>query len=141
MFEIQRQSLSVEDYIEIYTSVGWKVPSVEQIAVAIEKSPFTVCVRYEGKPVGMGRIVGDCAMSFFVKDIAVIPKFQNQGIGSIIMDCIAEYVKKNTPKGWEICMELISAEGKEGFYEKFGFGKKPGNGMGHGMMGLIIGEK
>lgn len=140
MFEVEKQSLTVEDYIEIYSSVGWALWPIEQISVALTNSMFTVCVKDNGKPVGMGRLVGD-GIYCDVKDIAVSPGYQGKGVGRMIMEAIIAHIRETTPKGYGICVQLISTENKEGFYEKFGFGKKPGDGMGHGMMSLVEGAK
>ena len=141
MFEICTQALTPEDYAELYTSVGWNAPQDRRrIRLALDNSAFTVCIKDDGKPVGMGRLIGDGAISYFIKDVAVKPEFQHQGIGRMIVESLIDYVKSSTPKGWDISLELIASENKESFYELFGFGKKPGDGMGHGMIGLVMGE-
>jgi len=141
MIEIFKQTLSADEYLELYISAGWPPPEKEQIAIALENSTFTVLIKENGKPVGMGRIIGDGAISYFIKDVVVLPDYQSKGIGKAIIHTILEYIRQTSPIGWGVCVELISSENKEGFYEKFGFGKKPGNGMGHGMMALVIGKK
>ena len=140
MFNIHEQSLTADEFIILYNSVGWNSPKKEQVTLALENSNFTVCIKDEEKPVGMGRVIGDGALSFFIKDIAVLPDYQNRGIGRIILNEMINYIKSSVPSGCDVCVELISSEGTEPFYEKFGFGKKPGNGMGHGMMTLVVGE-
>ena len=140
MFEVQKQSLLVDEYMEIYSSVGWKLWSKEQISAALANSTFTVCVKENGKPIGMGRFVGD-GIYCDIKDLAVLPSYQGKGVGKLIMDTIIEHISESTPKEHNVCVQLISTENKEGFYEKYGFGKKPGDGMGHGMMALITGRK
>ena len=35
------------------------------------------------------------------------------------------FIKERAPKEWKFCVELMSAYGKEDFYEKFGFEKRP----------------
>ena len=140
MLNIHEQSLTADEFIILYNSVGWNSPKKEQVTLALENSSFTVCIKDGEIPVGMGRLIGDGALSFFIKDIAVLPDYQNRGIGKMILDRIIDYIKTSIPKGCGVCVELISSEGTESFYEKFGFGKKPGNGMGHGMMTLVVGE-
>lgn len=141
MFEVCKQLLTSDEFIELYSSVGWQPPLKEQVSAALANSNFTICVKDNGKPVGMGRTIGDGAISYYIKDVAVLPTYQGKGIGKIIIKGIFDYIKQTTPKGYGVCVELISSENKEAFYEKFGFGKKPGDGMGHGMTTLIIGTK
>lgn len=139
MNELSRQTLTVDDFIEIYTAIGWNPPVKEQALIALSNSHYTLCIKVNDKPIGMGRVTGDGAMSYDIKDIAVIPDYQGKGIGKIIIESILEYISHSTP--YDVCAQLISTENKEGFYEKYGFGRKPGAGMGHGMMTLVKGQK
>lgn len=141
MFTVQENTLSAATFIELYASVGWMPPPLEQAAAALQNSNLTVCVLEGDKPIGMARIIGDGAISYFVKDVAVRPEYQGRGAGRLMMNAILRYIRKTVPAGYHVCLELISSQGMEPFYEAFGFGKKPGDGMGHGMMALVIGEK
>lgn len=141
MFKIYKQALTSDEFIELYSSVGWEAPLKEQVSIALANSNFTICVKDNDKPIGMGRIIGDGALSYYIKDVAVLPEYQGKGIGKLVIQGIFDYIEQTTPKGFGVCVELISSENKEEFYEKFGFGKKPGDGMGHGMMTLVIGIK
>jgi predicted N-acetyltransferase YhbS len=80
----------------------------------------------------MGRIVGDRGFIYFIADIIVHPHHQGAKIGTAIMNEIMAYLNKNAPRNAYIT--LMSAYGKEGFYEKFGFFKRPDSRYGHGMM-------
>jgi len=141
MFTIHENALSAANYIDLYASVGWTPPLPEQAETALRNSDFTVYVTEDDKPVGMGRIIGDGAISYFVKDVAVRPAYQGRGAGRMMMDTLLGYIRRTVPAGYHVCLELISSQGMEPFYETFGFGKKPGDGMGHGMMALVVGEK
>ena len=141
MLTVHQNTLTPLEYVELYASVGWPPPSLAQAAVALAHSDLTVSVREDSRPVAMGRIIGDHAMSFFVKDLAVRPEYQGRGAGTLMMNTIIAHIRATVPEGYHVCLELISSEGREGFYEPFGFGKKPGDGMGHGMMALVDGEK
>jgi GNAT superfamily N-acetyltransferase len=141
MLTVQQNTLTPAEYIDLYASVGWQPWPEAQVAVALKNSDLTVSIRDGGKLIAMGRIIGDGAVSYFVKDVAVRPEYQRKGAGKLVMDTMIAYIKQTVPAGFHVCLELISSEGRESFYEAFGFGKKPGHGMGHGMMALVIGEK
>ena len=141
MFTVLQNTLTAKEYVDLYASVGWTPPPEAQVAIALTHSALTVTVMDGGQPVAMGRIIGDYAISFFVKDVAVRPEYQGRGAGKLVMDTIIRYIQNTVPEGYNVCLELISSEGKEPFYEAFGFGKKPGHGMGHGMMALVVGKK
>ncbi len=141
MFTVMHNTLTPAEYADLYASVGWTPPPLEQIAIALAHSDLTVSVWDNGTLIAMGRIIGDHAISFFVKDIAVRPDYQGRGAGKLIMDTMIAFIRETVPQGYNVSMELIASEGKEGFYGPFGFGAKPGDGMGHGMMALVVGQK
>jgi len=141
MFKVHENSLSSKEYTELYESVGWQVPSEAQVTLALSNSNFTVCIKDGDKAIGMGRVIGDGAMSYFIKDVAVLPAYQGKGVGTMIINSIVKHIEDTVPMGFYVSLELISSEGKEPFYEKLHFGKKPGRGMGHGMMGRVEGRR
>ena len=79
----------------------------------------------------MARVIGDGIMVFYIQDVIVLPQYQRQGIGSIMMNKIMQYIKANSVNNTII--GLMSASGKEEFYEKYGFIKRPNEKMGCGM--------
>ena len=141
MLEIYKDDLSVEEYHELYASAGWVAPPKEQIERALKHSLLTVKAKIGEKTVGMGRLIGDGSLSFMVKDVAILPEYQRQGIGKEIMEKMITHIKQQIPRGQNVCVELFSGFEKEPFYEQFGFDKKPDGFVGHGMMKLEVGEK
>ena len=141
MTKLYKNDLSVEEYHELYSSAGWITPPKEQIKKALQNSLLTVKAEIDGATVGMGRLIGDGSLSFMVKDVAILPKYQRQGIGKMIMESMITHIKQQIPKGQNVCVELFSGFEKEAFYEQFGFDKKPDGFVGHGMMMLEAGIK
>ncbi|EEL99965.1 Ribosomal-protein-alanine acetyltransferase [Bacillus mycoides] len=68
---------------------------------------------------GMGRIVGDGAIYFYIQDIVVHPDYQKNGIGKEIMHILVEYLNQNAPD--KAFVGLFASQGKESFYEKYDF--------------------
>lgn len=58
--------------------------------------------------VGMVRLIGDGGMSFYIKDFVVIPSFQSQGVGAILIESIEKYIKEKIDINWAVSLELIS---------------------------------
>ena len=141
MIELYINDLSVEEYHKLYASAGWITPPKEQIEKALKNSLLTVKAKTDEKTIGMGRLIGDGSLSFMVKDVAILPEYQRQGIGKEIMEKMIAHIKQQIPRGQNVCVELFSGFGKESFYEQFGFDKKPDGFVGHGMMKLEAGEK
>ncbi|PAJ68853.1 hypothetical protein CJF42_26235 [Pseudoalteromonas sp. NBT06-2] len=72
---------------------------------------------------------------FYVQDIVVHPVYQQLGLGHKIMQYIESYLSGVAKKGATV--GLLSAKGKEGFYERFGYIKRPNDILGHGMCKFI----
>lgn len=141
MFTVQLNTLTAAQYLSLCTSVGWSPPSQAQAEIALKHSCLTVGVWEGGRPVAMGRIVGDHAICFLVKDVVVSPEYQGRGAGRLVMETIVAYVQSDVPDGCNVSLELFASEGKEPFYEPFGFQKRPGPGKGHGMIAMVKGKK
>ncbi|WBW96325.1 GNAT family N-acetyltransferase [Oceanirhabdus sp. W0125-5] len=137
MYEVKRGILTGKKFINLVEGVGWGHPTLEQIEIAIENSLYNACVLDGDEIIAMGRIIGDNSMSYLIKDVVVNPKYQGKGIGKLLINDMLTFLKEKTPKGWKFCIELMSASGKEGFYEKFGFEKRPSVSGGAGMFLLV----
>ena len=129
--------VSPELFLEIYQSVGWEAPGLDQIERALQGSLATFCVYDGGQPVGMARLLGDGGMSFYIKDFAVLPAYQGKGIGRALMQAMESYISERLQSGWAISLELISSKGREPFYEKFGFEQRPCDWDGAGMFKML----
>ncbi len=86
---------------------------------AIENSLYAVVAVQDEQTVGMGRIVGDGAIFYYVQDIAVLPEYQKRGIGIKILNTLMGYIKTHAPD--KAFVGLFAAEGTVPFYERYGF--------------------
>ena len=114
--KIKKNVLSPEEYYRLFTSVGWEVPPMEQIRAALEHSLCTFSVCDGERVIGMARLLGDSAMTFYIKDLAVETGYQGRGVGRLLMESV---------------QELMSVKGKEEFYKRFAFEEWDGTGMIH----------
>lgn len=134
---VMQNAMTPELFLELYRSVGWDAPGLDQIETALHGSVATFCA-YDGeKPVGMARLLGDGGMSFYIKDFAVRPEYQGKGVGRLLMQAMESWVAENIREGWAVSLELISSKGKEQFYEKFGFEQQPCDWDGAGMFRML----
>ena len=68
---------TLEEYIYLCTSVGWNnFMNFDVAETSIRNSVFSVIVKNHHNIIGMGRIVGDGAIYFYIQDIVVHPKYK-----------------------------------------------------------------
>lgn len=130
---VKENSLTPGEFIRLFRSVGWTPPCEEQVHAALRGSLIVFSVHSGGRALAMARIVGDGAMTFFIKDVAVDPEYQGKGLGRLLMSLAEDYIRRRLKYGWAASAELISAVGMEGFYRSLGFS----DGCGTGMMKMI----
>ncbi|MFE1630053.1 GNAT family N-acetyltransferase [Brevibacillus reuszeri] len=123
-FEIIERRPTLEEFHQLCVSVGWeKMMNFNVIDDSLENSLYSVVVLSKSKIIGMGRIIGDGYVYFYLQDIVVLPEFQNTGIGTMIMDKLMSFLKGNAPDKAFIGL-FSSSEGKN-LYEKYGFNQYP----------------
>ena len=83
---------------------------------AFKNSYVTVFVYHDNRMIGFGRAISDGAYQAAIYDCAVVPDFQGEGIGRIIMKNILSKVSHCN-------IILYASPGKEGFYQKYEFRK------------------
>lgn len=130
--KIKNEIISLQEFKVLRKSVGWSLPPDDAIEKALSNTAFCVVAYADNELAGMGRIVGDQGFVYFIADIIVKPEYQKKKIGFMIMNHIMEYLEENAPENSYIT--LMAAKGKEEFYEKFGFFRRPTKEYGYGMM-------
>lgn len=118
-------SITVDEFLEMVKSVGWKTYTEEQIEKALQNTMYMVKATIDNKLAGIGRVVGDDSIVCILTDICVKPEFQGQGIGLKITSELKRLIEENVADGEKMQIELTPTAGKEPFYEKAGFKYKP----------------
>ena len=126
-------TLTADEFNALRSAVDWNVIENSLAAKGLEHTAFLVCVRDGEKAVGMARIISDYGYVVYIADVIVLPEYQGKGLGREIMSRIMGYIKDNTTQGQSKYIALMAAKGKEEFYEKFGFVKRPTDSLGSGM--------
>jgi ribosomal protein S18 acetylase RimI-like enzyme len=122
---------TVDEYSYLRELVGWGVPEKKAAEVSFRQSLFSVCLEREGEVIGLGRVVGDGGLYFYVQDIIVIPECRGNGYSRIIMDEVMKFIRVNAKRGSFV--GLFASKGVEGLYEKYGFVIRPNETFGAGM--------
>jgi ribosomal protein S18 acetylase RimI-like enzyme len=87
-----------------------------KLEVAFRNSLHKCFAFHDGKLIGAGRALSDGVWRAAIYDVAVLPEYQGNGIGSKVIQHLIQAANV------EVVM-LYAAPGKEPFYERFGFRK------------------
>lgn len=125
-YTLLENKLEAEDFIRLKVATGFRERPVELVKQALENNLYDVVSVANDKVVGMGRLVGDGVMYWYLQEIVVLPEYQGRGIGTAIVNKLLDYIQTHTTEGNFTSVGLMAAEGKESFYERFGFAKSRG---------------
>jgi ribosomal protein S18 acetylase RimI-like enzyme len=127
--DFQTDIPSAEQFSTLFETTGWNEEyrlSPDRLIDALRASWYTLSVYDHGRLIGFGRIVTDLVMHAMIYDLIVIPEYQGRGIGSQILMRLMERCREAGVHD----IQLFSARGKRGFYEKHGFEARPDDGPG-----------
>lgn len=110
---------TTEEHAFLWDAVGWGDVNTEMTAASLAHSIYGIIVTNEEKIIGMGRIVGDGHMYFYIQDVAVLPQFQGQGIGHTIIEHLLSHIRAHCYTA--AFVGLFASHGKDTFYEQYGF--------------------
>lgn len=119
---------SIEQWKEMRKIGNWLICDDKYFERAITNSLHFVSVYDDKQIVGIGRVVGDNVICFYLHDVIVHPKYRNKGIGSAIVTNLLTYIKKHSCPNATIL--LMAHKGSENL---FGFISRPSDTKGPGM--------
>ncbi len=135
MIKIIENDISIDAYLDLRKTVGWKEVPREQAERAIAGSLLTLrAVDEEGRDLGMGRLVGDGAYICYIQDLVVRPDAQGLGVGSALIRHLTAYAESLKIPGTTMMLCLMCAKGREPFYLKHDFIARPTEQLGPGMI-------
>jgi GNAT superfamily N-acetyltransferase len=130
-YTIKRQIPTAAQWMALRKSVGWAVFEDKIAEKSLEATLFCVCAFDADELIGMGRVLGDGVISFYIGNVMVLPRWQGAGIGRVIIEEIMAYVREHAAPG--AIARGMSIKGKEEFYTKLGFVARPDGEHGSGM--------
>ena len=117
--EIIIERPKVEDYCRLRQACGWPVPATPVCERALNNSLMGAIAVKEGQTIGMGRVVGDGVLWNYIQDLIVLPAYQRQGIGRLLLNAMMARLAQEAAPGSDVA--LISAPQAIRFYETHGF--------------------
>lgn len=115
------------DVAAIYEQARTCRRAPEELEAAFSNSFATVFVWRGGRVMGAARALSDGVYCATVVDVAIHPDVQRMGLGTAMMEALLSRLPFDK-------IYLTAVQGKEDFYEKFGFQRQ------NGAMGLYSGE-
>lgn len=94
----------------------------EAVARGLKNSLYAVCVVHEGELVGLGRVIGDGGLYFYIQDLMVAPEFRDMGIQQCVMDKIMDFLKETAPENAFFCTKADGTVAD--FCKQYGFTRK-----------------
>ena len=129
--------ISLSDYNKLRKSTKWIEIEKKQAHTGLKNSAFMIVAKDRNKTVGMARVITDGGYFALIVDVIVLPKYQKNGIGQYMMQAVMDYLYSCIGEGQSMYINLMAEKNKEGFYEKFGFNKRPDKLNGAGMTQYI----
>jgi ribosomal protein S18 acetylase RimI-like enzyme len=121
--QLEYRPPTVSEYHNLRKSVGWWRTEEACTEAALNNSLFSVVAVKDGDMIGLGRIIGDGGLYFYIQDLIVHPTHQRMGIGKKLMAELMTHLKANAKPGAFI--GLMAAAGLTKYYELFGFKARP----------------
>lgn len=134
MIVFKENNKNIQEFNFLYDAVGWGSYDEKISKIALENTFYSISVYDNDRIVGYGRLIGDNICFMYIHDVMVIPEFQGQKIGTMIMEKLLEKVNEIKKENPDLRVYLGASKNREKFYEKFGFIKRIDADLGYGMI-------
>jgi ribosomal protein S18 acetylase RimI-like enzyme len=112
------------EFWKLFAETGWNMNyklSKNELEQSLKSSWYAVSAYEKDKLVGFGRVISDGVNHAFIVDMIISQSHQGNGIGRMILNMLLDRCKEFNLRD----IQLFAAKDKYGFYEKFGFEKRP----------------
>lgn len=134
MILIKENVNNVDEFNYLYDAVGWGSYQKKISEKALTNTIYSVSVYDDDAIIGFGRLIGDGICFLYLHDVMVDPRYQNNKIGTQIMNKLLDKVNQIKLENPYVRVYLGASKGKEKFYEKFGFITREKASLGSGMI-------
>lgn len=94
LIEIDRRLPTVDEHAQLFERVGWPWYGEEATRRALAGSSCGAVAMRGDEIVGMGRVVGDGSVFFYLQDLVVDPEVQRLGIGGTLVGALLARVRE-----------------------------------------------
>ena len=132
---VRYDALTADLFERLRATAGFHPYDKADAQAALDGGLCSVVVYVDGEPAGIGRLVGDGRIAFFIKDLVVLPEYHGLGVGTMVLDALMDHVRSRCCD--HAYVGLMATPGKEPFYEAQGFIRRPTTDMGSGMVCFV----
>jgi ribosomal protein S18 acetylase RimI-like enzyme len=118
-YDLSLEIPSLADYQRLRSVAGLSRFAEVAARKGLPGTVIGAVVRYEGRAVGMGRIVGDGGLFFQMVDIAVEPAHQGSGLGKAIVRALLQALAERLDA--PAYVSLVADGAADRLYAQFGF--------------------
>ncbi|MDV3250535.1 GNAT family N-acetyltransferase [Devosia sp. BK] len=118
-YTLIEQSPDVEDYLRLRVVSGLSPKTRAGAEAGLPNTWYGVHFIFDGRPVAMGRVIGDGGTAFQIVDMAVEPEHQGKGLGKVIMTALVARLQSHAPSGAYV--SLVADGDAKHLYAKYGF--------------------
>ncbi|PZE21598.1 N-acetyltransferase [Paenibacillus xerothermodurans] len=120
-YQIVERAPTPAEHKKLWEAVGWGPIDTRMTQASLSNHIYAVVAVCEGDVVGMGRIVGDGVMYFYIQEVAVLPQHQGRGLGKTIIEHLLAYIQKRRHHNGVAFAGLYATRGNVRLYERYGF--------------------
>lgn len=113
--------ITVNEWIQMRKEVSFPIFEEKIAQKALEGSLGVIGIKVNSHHIGMVRILGDGAYSFFLNDVIIIPSYQKKGLGKRLINEAYEFIRNNYCKESLFSISIFANPSAEKFYENVGF--------------------
>ena len=110
-----------DEWLQMREAVGFPLFEREIAQKALDGSLGVLGIKKDGMHIGMLRILGDGAYSFYFNDVIIVPAFQRMGLGKWLINEAFEFIKNRYCKETMFSISIFANVMSKDFYEKVGF--------------------
>lgn len=116
---LTNKNINLKQLINLYQSVGWTAytEKPELLQQAVHNSLYVLGAFDHDQLIGLIRVVGDGLTIIYIQDLLVLPAYQNQGIGSTLINKVHKEFRHVRQ---QVLLTMEEPETRA-FYEKNGF--------------------
>ena len=82
---IKERNPTYDEYKTLREAVGWWSTEDKSTKTALKNALYSVVALHNGAVIGIGRIIGDRGLYYYIQDLIVHPDYQRKGSGTRLM--------------------------------------------------------